>query len=626
MAVCKITNIAPMCAYNLEGIDSILLLDTDDFVGFRFEDDDLYNACIVEEVIRTGDFVSIPVSSSAKYSSTEQANVYSHSMETFLEGLSGAVMRKLFLASKRRRYIVFFQTKDGKYFTFGYDSGASVTFSAQTAEAVGTMLTIGGASSYPLFEVTTEAMTVDAPVVLTRVVYNGNPSQLVLLINRDLDPAYPAAVGAFTVPGHAVTSIIMDGNLVRLNLAPPVVNGEDLTVSYDQDNAAPMRDMDGNLLASFSAAWVMNMVLSDEDPTPPEILTATINNSNKFRVILYFDRALKPGFTGDAAAFTISPSKTLSSKTVGGAGNRYIYLDYTTAFTPGVEYDLDYAPVSNGVRDLFDVLLPDFVDLPIDNNVTDTTPPVFISRVIYNGNHYRISAQSSKPLNPAYIPATSAFELDADEDHILSDITIDGLNVHFDFLLPFAFAEDVKLKYTMPGVDGFRDFSGNALASFGFTTVLNYILDDGEPPVPPEILTVTVSNSNPARIVVYWDRSLNPAFLGNVGAFTIDPARTITSRNIGGTGNRYLYLYVSPSFAEGEEATLSYNPTSNGIRDLDDVEAVPFDDSPIDNNVTGGGGEPGDSDFTDPEDYFEGGPDEPEPDTDGFTESNDFFD
>lgn len=148
MAKCRIQNLKPPCGYQTEGITDIRLLDFDDFRGFVFREGSLYNNCYVETVLLDGNFVSLNTPETAKYSS---AGNYVHTLETFIGDLSAELLEQLHLATKRR-YIVTFRGGNGRYFVFGYEAGAKVSYVNQTAEGLGAVVTITANSSYPLFE------------------------------------------------------------------------------------------------------------------------------------------------------------------------------------------------------------------------------------------------------------------------------------------------------------------------------------------------------------------------------------------------------------------------------------------------------------------------------------------
>lgn len=158
MAKCRILNIKTNCGYNLEGVDRIYLLDFADLSGFEFDGDDLYNNCLVVSILRSAPFIELDTPDSAKHDSSVQNGMYSHTLVTFIADISADILRNLHLATKRR-YLPVFRTKMGRYFTYGYDAGATVTHTEQTTEATGCLVTVTAASIYPLFEVASAAMT-----------------------------------------------------------------------------------------------------------------------------------------------------------------------------------------------------------------------------------------------------------------------------------------------------------------------------------------------------------------------------------------------------------------------------------------------------------------------------------
>lgn len=149
---CRIKNIVPKCGYVVDGIETITALDFEDLNGLRFENDALYDTCLIAAVLRSGDFIEIDAPTSAKYSSTLQNGIYTHVIETFIGELSAEMSRNLHLATRRRHFIIF-RSRAGRFFSFGNDAGATLTYANQTADGTGALVTITASSTYPLFEV-----------------------------------------------------------------------------------------------------------------------------------------------------------------------------------------------------------------------------------------------------------------------------------------------------------------------------------------------------------------------------------------------------------------------------------------------------------------------------------------
>lgn len=162
MAKCRIQNLSPSCAYNASGVDVVMFLDFEDFVGFTFRGLASYETLYVESVNREGNFITINLPDfPAQYTGTHQRGVYGHSLEAFVPELSAEILQSLHLATKRPQ-VVIFRTRAGRYFAFGHEAGAKVTYSAQTSENTGALLSVTSGSQFPLFEVAPTAMAESA--------------------------------------------------------------------------------------------------------------------------------------------------------------------------------------------------------------------------------------------------------------------------------------------------------------------------------------------------------------------------------------------------------------------------------------------------------------------------------
>lgn len=166
---CRIGNIVPDCGYRTDGISNIWLLDFEDFVGLGFRGEETYACGRVENIQRGGEFTSLESTDTAKYTSTLQKGVYTHTLESFIGDLSADILSELHLATKRR-YVVLFRSKSGRHFIFGYGSGATVNYSSQTSDGFGALVTITSKSRYPLFETSSRVLI---PWILEDGKWNG---------------------------------------------------------------------------------------------------------------------------------------------------------------------------------------------------------------------------------------------------------------------------------------------------------------------------------------------------------------------------------------------------------------------------------------------------------------------
>lgn len=156
MAKCRITSLTPPCGYNVQGIRAAHVLDFEGFGGLQFDGDGLEDTALVEKVFGLNP-VALPVASTTKYTSSKSGKVYAHTLETFIPELSAQLSASLDLAT-RRKFVVIFTTAGGRRFLFGYENGATLSYTNQTADALGSMLTLTAASVYPLFEILDRAI------------------------------------------------------------------------------------------------------------------------------------------------------------------------------------------------------------------------------------------------------------------------------------------------------------------------------------------------------------------------------------------------------------------------------------------------------------------------------------
>ncbi len=85
-----------------------------------------------------------------------------------------------------------------------------------------------------------------------------NPRRLVLTFSEPLDPTVVPATTAFTSSlGGAVTAVAVQGTQVTLTLTSDVAAGA-MTIAYTAPGTNALRDLSGNLVATFGAQSVTN--------------------------------------------------------------------------------------------------------------------------------------------------------------------------------------------------------------------------------------------------------------------------------------------------------------------------------------------------------------------------------
>lgn len=141
-----------------------------------------------------------------------------------------------------------------------YSPTLTVTGEGGTTNVSGTKaFTIGGVTGGgDLPPVQTDTT---APTVTGAAVSSGAPGVVVLTSSEPLDTNNVPAASAFTVTGHIVSAVTIQGSAINLTVTPNFANGETpRTVAYAQPASNSARDVAGNLLASFAGQAIANNV------------------------------------------------------------------------------------------------------------------------------------------------------------------------------------------------------------------------------------------------------------------------------------------------------------------------------------------------------------------------------
>lgn len=159
--VYKLTNgIDNLPEYNLGGISNIWLLNIDDFTAYLFRDDSLYNSGYVEDVYRSAPFFDLGCVNEASLKESFGNAIYKQELNTFVRTLNEDTL-SWFQHAMYGRYLVIFRTMNDRYFTFGSDGGAKLSYSGQTGqtgETSGIAIKLEKNSIYPMFEVHADAI------------------------------------------------------------------------------------------------------------------------------------------------------------------------------------------------------------------------------------------------------------------------------------------------------------------------------------------------------------------------------------------------------------------------------------------------------------------------------------
>lgn len=141
-----------------------------------------------------------------------------------------------------------------------YTPTLTVTGEGGTGTVTGTraftILPITGGGDIPPVQNDTTAPTVTAATVASNA-----PGVVVLTASEPLDTNSVPAASVFAITGHTVDSVTVQNSAINLTVTPNFANGETpRTVAYTQPGTNPLRDIAGNLLASFSDQAIINNV------------------------------------------------------------------------------------------------------------------------------------------------------------------------------------------------------------------------------------------------------------------------------------------------------------------------------------------------------------------------------
>lgn len=147
--------------YNLGGISHIWLLNIDDFITYKFKDDDLYSSSYVDAIYKEDLFLKLGSIEESNFKESLTNGIYKQEISTYIRTLRSDILNRLNYAI-HGKYLVVVRTMHNKYFTFGSDGGATLSYSGQASrqlgEPNGVMIKLEKNSIYPMFEAHPDAI------------------------------------------------------------------------------------------------------------------------------------------------------------------------------------------------------------------------------------------------------------------------------------------------------------------------------------------------------------------------------------------------------------------------------------------------------------------------------------
>lgn len=241
----------------------------------------------------------------------------------------------------------------------GYDS--DVHWTAPGARIMGTRLGLAVAAAKIAV-----GSDVTAPTASSAVVANATPTTITVTASETLNSSFVPAASAFTVGGHTVSAVAVQGLTFTLTV-DGFVNGEAArTIAYTQPGANQLRDIAGNLMASFSNLAITNNV-QPSDVTAPTFVSAQVANATPTVIQVTMSEALA-AINPAASCFAASGGKTVSSVSIAGA---VVSLTVNSAYVNGDVITVQYTNPGSGNRlqDAAANMTASFGPVSVTNNV-----------------------------------------------------------------------------------------------------------------------------------------------------------------------------------------------------------------------------------------------------------------
>ena len=436
-------------------------------------------------------------------------------------------------------------------------------------------------ASFTRQPVTNDTPAPGVPPAVTGASVNG--STLTLTFDEALDTTAPPPASTFGVAGtDASTSVTAvgfergDATKLELTLSPTVTHGDTgITVSYAK-GTNPLRDRDGDEVASFTGQAVVNVTGA------PAITGASVNGAT---LTMTFSESLDTTATPPASVFSVGG--TDQSTTVAAAAFRSgdatkVELTLSPAVAHGdTGITVSYAKGADPLKDVDDNEVAGFTDHAVVNDTPDITAPTVAGASV---NGATLTITFSEDLDTTAAPPTGNFTVGGtDQTTRVTAVafkTGDATQVELT-LSPAVARGDTGITVSYGrGANPLKDVDDNEVASFTGHAVTN---DTPDTTVP----TVSGASVNGAILTITFSEDLDTTAAPPPSTFTVRGAEQTTRVTAVGfkSGDAtQVALTVSPAVEHGDTGiTVSYAKGTNPLKDGDDNEVASFDDRPVAN-------------------------------------------
>lgn len=302
-----------------------------------------------------------------------------------------------------------------------------------------------------------------------------------------------------STPSDTLLLMEIDGVLQKIALPDagqtfvqmPVISGAAISTAEFQMAAT---GVDGRATFTAVAAAVKAYIdaLGPTDTSAPQFLTGQVSNATPTIILLTFNETLGP-YNPGAAAFAVSGGKTVTAVARNGAS---FSLTVNSAYVYGDVISVTYTkPATNPIQDAIGNQTNSFGPTGVVNNIAapgDTVVPTISAAAVANASPTIVTLTASEPLDPAFVPAASAFTVSG---HTVSAVAISGSTISLTVSAAFVNGEAARTAaYTQPGTNNVRDLAGNLLENFTGKAITNNVAAVATAPGAPTIGTAVAGD------------------------------------------------------------------------------------------------------------------------------------
>lgn len=303
-----------------------------------------------------------------------------------------------------------------------------------------------------------QAADIVAPSLMSSSISNSLRKRITLQFNENLNSDYLPSVSDFSIaPSQSIQSLSISSSYLYVSASTNFAYGDTVYLSYSS-GSNPLQDAAGNKVQNFVSRSIVNNIAAP-DVIAPSFVSASVSDSAKNTIVLWYNEDLDPSSGTNASNFTITGSKIVSSVTFdNNKVNVIANLDYSYGDTILISYNSG----STAIQDLSGNKVLNFTNQAVTNSIA--APPPSSNNVVWtslqnasdSGSGYLLSNGGTPGggRSNVSIDATQQFEIVA---YFPSNRTITNAIVTY-------LSVDTNQDYAWSGnvfIIGLYQFSGN---------------------------------------------------------------------------------------------------------------------------------------------------------------------